>query len=84
MRLAPGRNAHPGCVRLGVKDNTQPDNGRETTVPECLNNTAWSAINVPLTKFDGADLTQLYVVFEVVFSKAVGPIQLNNIRYAPR
>ena len=84
MRLAPGRNAHPGCVRLGVKDNTQPDNGGETTVPECLNNSTWSAISVPLTKFDGADLTQLYVVFEVVFSKVVGPIQLNNIRYAPR
>ena len=28
MRLAPGRSAHPGRVRLGVKDRTQPDNGR--------------------------------------------------------
>ncbi len=83
MRLAPGRSAHPGCVRLGVKDRTQPDNGTETTVRECLNSSAWSAIKVPLTAFGGAVLTQLYVVFEVVFSNAVGPIQLNNIRYAP-
>lgn len=83
MRLAPRRSTHPGCVRLGVKGRTQPDNGSETTVRECLNSSAWSAINLPLAAFGGADLTQLYVVFEVVFSKAAGPIQLSNIRYAP-
>ena len=83
MRLAPGRSTQPGCIRLGIKDSTQPDNGSETTVQECLNSSAWSTIKVPLTKFDRADLTRLYVVFEVVFSKVIGPIQLSNIRYSP-
>jgi len=83
IRLAPGRSTQPGCVSLGIKDRTQPDDGTETKAQECLNSSNWSAISVPLTAFSGADLTQLYVVFEVVFSNVVGPIQLSNIRYSP-
>jgi exo-beta-1,3-glucanase (GH17 family) len=83
MRLA-GPSAQPGCVHLGIKDTAQPDNGNETTVQECLYSSDWSTITVPLNTFAPADLTQLYVVFEVVFSGVVvGPIQLRTIRYSP-
>ena len=70
-----------GCVRLGVKDKTQPDDGSETTVRECLA-TTWSTIRIPLSAFTGADLMHLYVVFEVVFGNQGMIIQLRNIRYS--
>ena len=70
-----------GCVHLGVKDSAQPDDGSETTVPECLTGT-WSTIRIPLRAFTGADLSRLYVVFEVVFGNQSMSIQLRNIRYS--
>ncbi len=70
-----------GCVHLGIKDRGQPDDGSETTVPECASST-WSTIRIPLSAFTGADLTHLYVVFEVVFSNVPMTIQLRNIRYS--
>lgn len=71
------------CVRIGIKDNTQPDNGSETTVPQCLS-TSWATMKFPLKAFIGADLTKLYIVFEVVFQDSSSiTVQLRNIRYSP-
>lgn len=70
------------CVRIGIKDNRQPDDGSETTVQRCLT-TRWSTIMLPLNLFTGADLTRLYIVFELLFS---GPLSMTvytrNIRYS--
>jgi hypothetical protein len=72
-----------GCVKLGIKDASQPDDGSETTVQECLTPT-WSTIRVPLSRFAPADLHHLYTVFEVVFGGPVGlRVELRNVRYAP-
>jgi exo-beta-1,3-glucanase (GH17 family) len=71
------------CVRIGIKDNSQPDNGSEITVPRCLS-AQWSTITLPLNTFTGADLTHLYVVFEVLFSGPTSAtLEVRNIRYSP-
>ncbi|MGH2493216.1 MAG: glycosyl hydrolase family 17 protein [Ktedonobacteraceae bacterium] len=71
------------CVRIGVKDKNQPDNGSETTVRQCLT-TRWSTITLPLDAFTGADLSHLYIVFEVLFQGlASATLDMRNIRYSP-
>jgi len=72
------------CVRIGVKDKNQPDNGSETTVPRCLT-AQWSTITLPLNTFTGADLAHLYVVFEVLFQgSSSATLDVRNIRYRIR
>jgi exo-beta-1,3-glucanase (GH17 family) len=71
------------CVRTGIKDNTQPDNGSEATVRQCLSN-SWAAVKLPLKVFVGADLTRLYIVFEMLFQGSSSlTVQVRNIRYSP-
>jgi exo-beta-1,3-glucanase (GH17 family) len=71
------------CVRLGIKDRTQPDDGSEITVQECLT-TQWSTVSLPLDAFANVDLTRLYVVLEVVFlGTSSETVELRNIRYSP-
>jgi hypothetical protein len=70
------------CVRIGIKDKDQPDNGGETTLPQCLT-TSWATVKLPLNAFVGADLTKLYVVFEVAFQGSSSvTVQLRNIGYS--
>ena len=70
------------CVRIGIKDNSQPDNGSETTVQRCLA-AQWSTITLPLNTFTSADLTHLYVVFEVLFTgSSSATVYVRNIRYS--
>lgn len=71
------------CVKVGIKDWKQPDNGSEQTVDECLT-TQWATYTRPLNVFSGADLTHLYVVFEVVFAGPSGvTVEIRNVRYSP-
>jgi exo-beta-1,3-glucanase (GH17 family) len=71
------------CVRIGIKDKNQPDNGSEVTVQRCLK-AQWSTITLPLNMFTGADLAHLYVVFEALFSGPTSAkLEVRNIRYAP-
>ncbi len=71
------------CVRIGIKNNRQPDDGSEITVQRCLPS-GWSTITLPLSMFSGEDLVQLYVVFEVLFSgPASATLEIRNIRYSP-
>jgi exo-beta-1,3-glucanase (GH17 family) len=71
------------CVRIGIKDRDQPDNGNETTVPQCLT-VSWTTVKLPLKAFVGADLTKLYVVFEMAFHGSSSfTVQVRNIRYSP-
>lgn len=71
------------CLRLGIKDVSQPDDGSEATVQECLT-TAWATFTFPLHYFATVDLTHLYVVFEVVFrGTSSNTVELRNVRYSP-
>ena len=71
------------CVRIGVKDQHQPDNGSEVSVQRCLT-TQWSTITLPLTAFTGVDLAHLYVVFEVLFQGSLSAtVYVRTIRYSP-
>ncbi len=71
------------CVRIGIKDTHQPDNGSEVSVQRCLT-TQWSTMTLPLTAFTGVDLAHLYVVFEVLFQgSSSATLYVRNIRYSP-
>jgi hypothetical protein len=70
------------CVRIGIKDRTQPDDGREISVPECLT-TQWLTYALPLNLFANVDLTHLSVMFEVVFQGSAGAtVEVHNVRYS--
>lgn len=70
------------CIRIGIKDRTQPDDGSEITVQQCMT-TQWSTITLPLNTFASVDLTHLYVVFEMVFrGSASATVEVRNIRYS--
>jgi len=44
----------------------------------------WSTITLPLNTFTSADLTHLYVVFEVLFTgSSSATVYVRNIRYSP-
>jgi hypothetical protein len=71
------------CVRIGIKDKNQPDNGSEISVQRCLT-TQWSTITLPLNTFTNVDLTHLYVVFELLFQGSSSTtVEVRNIRYSP-
>lgn len=71
------------CVRIGIKDKNQPDDGSETTVQQCLN-AGWSTITLPLDAFTHADLSHLYIVFEVLFQGSSSvTLEIRNVRYSP-
>lgn len=71
------------CIKVGIKDWKQPDDGSEQKVDECLT-TQWVTYTRPLSVFSDADLTHLYVVFEVVFAGASSlTVQVRNVRYSP-
>ena len=52
-----------------MKDKTQPDNGTEAKISISLTSD-WATHTIPLSKFTGAKLDQLYFVAEFVFSGA--------------
>jgi hypothetical protein len=68
-------------IDVGIKTNTQLDNGSETKVP--LKLTAdWQVYEVSLSRFTGADPAKLYVVGEVVFSgEEASTVYLRSIGY---
>ena len=71
------------CVRIGIQDNKQPDNGSLISVQRCLS-TQWSTMTFPLNTFTGVDLTHLYIVFELLFQGASSvTVDVRNIRYSP-
>ena len=69
-------------LEVGIKTNTQPDDGSETKVPVKLTS-EWKPYQFRLDRFGGADLDKLYVVTEFVFS---GPdsatVFARNISYS--
>lgn len=54
-------------VSIGVKSNSQADDGGEIQMPIKLTS-EWKSFSFLLSKFDGADPEKLYVVTEFVFT----------------
>jgi hypothetical protein len=70
-------------VEIGIKDNTDPDSGTETKKTVALSS-AWQTFTYPLNDFTTADLTRVYLLFEVVFNGATGrTVYVRNVRYVP-
>jgi hypothetical protein len=67
-------------VSIGIKDNTDPDNGTETKFQEQLAD-SWESYTYTLADFVTADLTHLYIVTEFVFDgPAASTVEFRNIR----
>jgi len=70
-------------IEIGIKDNTDPDDGSETKVPVYLT-TEWQTYTFPISQFYTAEPTRLYVVAEFVFSGSnAKTIYFRNIKYLP-
>lgn len=68
-------------VEIGIKDDLDPDNGAEAKVQLSLTQ-AWTPYSFPLTAFTTADLTRIYLLFELVFSgPASRSVYFRNVRY---
>jgi len=71
-------------VDIGIKTNTQPDDGSETKVTLKLD-PDWKTYEIPLNKFVGTDSRNLYVVTEFVFADSEAQtLYVRNIRYLTR
>jgi hypothetical protein len=80
MKGGPGART----IDIGVKTNTQPDNGRETKKTENLTQD-WRTYEIALSDFTGTDLSRLYVVTEFVFARSnAQTVYFRNIKYLKR
>ena len=71
-------------VAVGLKDNTDPDDGSEVKLIASGITTDWQTFTFPLASFTTADLTQLYVVTEFVLSgEPAQRVCFRNIQYLP-
>jgi hypothetical protein len=69
-------------VSIGVKTNTQPDDGTETKMPLRVSKD-WETYQFDLVSFERADPKRLYIVTEVVFDGVVGKtVMLQNISFS--
>jgi hypothetical protein len=68
-------------IEIGIKSNIQPDTGEETKITFKLE-PEWKIYQVPLDRFQGADLAHLYVVAEFVYNdKTPQTIYFRAIKY---
>ena len=68
-------------IEIGIKDNTDPDNGQETKIPINLTQ-KWQEYEFSLADFRTAELTHLYVVIEFIFGGPKGKTAyFRNIQY---
>ncbi|MEZ5082970.1 MAG: hypothetical protein R2750_05930 [Bacteroidales bacterium] len=68
-------------VDIGIKDNTDPDNGQESKITKELTQD-WEVYEFSLSDFKTADLSHLYVIVEFVFGGSSGrTVYFRNIKY---
>lgn len=68
-------------IEVGIKSKEQDDDGTETKIPVTLTS-EWKTYQFSLDKFKGANLKELYVVAEFVYScPKAQTVNLRNIRY---
>ena len=71
-------------IDVGIKTNTQPDDGTETKLPAKVAS-EWKTFEFPLKRFEGADPRNLYVVAEFVFADSnAQTVYVRNIKYLVR
>ena len=72
-------------VWIGLKDNTDRDDGRETRIPVSNLAPEWRGYTFPLSDFWTADLSRLYVVTEFVFEPGTPAetVCFRNVQYLP-
>jgi hypothetical protein len=72
-------------VWIGIKDNTDRDDGSETKFLVSGLTTEWQTFTFPVSAFSTADSTRLYVVTQFVFEPGTQAetIYFRNIRYLP-
>ena len=71
-------------LEIGIKDASDPDTGAETKKVVSNLSTGWQTFEFPLHSFSSADLRQLYVVAEFVFTGPEGKtVYFKNVRYLP-
>jgi hypothetical protein len=78
--------ADPGTsvIDIGIKTNTEKDEGGETKVPVKLA-PEWKTYELPLSRFEGTDLKRLYVAAEFVFAGDKSQtIYVRNVKYLAR
>ena len=70
-------------VAIGIKSNTQADDGSEVKLEETLTS-EWKAYRFSLARFRGADLRNLFVAAEVVFDgDQPRTVFVRAIKYVP-
>jgi hypothetical protein len=68
-------------VQVGLKDATDPDDGRESKVTVRLT-AEWRTCRFPLQSFATADLTRLYIPVEFVFApRTAETVSFRNVRF---
>jgi hypothetical protein len=68
-------------VEVGIKTNTQEDDGTETKIPVILTS-EWKTYQLPLDRFTGTALGRLYVVAELVYTGSKPQtVFFRNVRY---
>lgn len=72
-------------VNIGIKDNTDPDNGSEKKIRVSNLTPEWQPFTFSLSDFETADVTQLYVMIEFVFEpdSPAQTVDVRNVRYLP-
>jgi len=72
-------------VWVGLKDSTDPDDGRETKIRVSGLTPEWQTFTFPLSSFDTASRDRLYVVTEFVFETGTPAetVCFRNVQYLP-
>jgi len=75
------RGDSEGTIEVGIKDSTQPDDGKGVRLPLQIS-AEWRTYEIPLTSFAGADLRKIHVLTEWIFN---GPqaktIEVRSVRF---
>lgn len=66
-------------VLIGVKDNTQADDGSETKIRVANLTTGWTTVEILLTEFTRVDINRIYVITEFVFENIAETVCVRNI-----
>lgn len=70
-------------VDVGIKDNTDPDDGTEIKKTLILTS-SFQSFSMPLADFSTADLTRVYLLCELVFNGPTGrSVFVRDVRYVP-
>jgi exo-beta-1,3-glucanase (GH17 family) len=70
-------------VSIGIKDNAQLDNGKETKIPVQLTS-QWKTYIFDLQSFAPANLNNIYIPIEFVFESASAEmVYFRNVQYLP-